>query len=432
MRCFDTESVRSVYAKCFPWILQAFLVLCVFVGDCSGEVESVAIRVPNAKAWTGQRVPFFVELRANGSFVGTARFDLEQVPGCIIIKIGNPVISSKEMDGESWFIQSHEFALFSQKKGRIKVPEFPVRFSSRKGFVGDASEKIGKVPAWEVEIERPPNSSQIGFLITSEEFDVNESWDHPPGPSRVGEAYKRTISQTATDLSGMALAPASKNAPAGIKIYPGKAETKDELERGAFKGHRTEIVTYLLTEPGLKELPAVTYVWWNPKTEQLLSKTLPAVQFDVAALPEKASEAIIETQDSSWLWPSLFIGAVAFLGLFVWLKWQLLNKAGMQLMRWLNPPHRVHAKELIRACRDNNLDAAETAWFAWQSVRSDQCNIDGELRRALDDMHRCRYGAQPSEGWRGENLRIAFQQHLSKKISSAANRQSEILPKLNP
>lgn len=432
MICMNFELVSSVYGKCFPWVLQAVLILCGCLGDCRAEVEDVAIRVPNSKAWTGQRVPFFVELRANGSFVGTARFDLEQIPGCIIIKIGNPVISSKEIDGESWFIQSHEFALFSQKDGRIRIPELPVRFANRKGFVGDAMEKNGKVPAWEVEIERPPNSRQIGFLITTEEFDVIESWDHPPGPSQVGEAYKRTISQTATELSGMALAPASNTVPDGMKIYPVKADTKDDVVRGAFKAERTEIITYLLTEPGVKTLPAVTYVWWNPKSKRLMSKTLPAVQFDVEALPEKASEDVMVAQDSNGLWPGIFVSAMGLLAVWVWRKWQLLNKAATRFMGWLNPPHRVYAKELIRACRNNDLDATETAWFAWLSVRSGQREIHGDLRIAVDDMHRYRYGVKPDKSWRGEKLRMAFHQHLSKRNSSVVHGQKDILPKLNP
>ena len=50
-------------------------------GPTGDEVAPAVVRVPEATAWIGQRVPFFVELSARGSFAGTASFDLPQIPG---------------------------------------------------------------------------------------------------------------------------------------------------------------------------------------------------------------------------------------------------------------------------------------------------------------------------------------------------------------
>jgi len=111
-------------------------------------------------------LPFYVELRAPGSFAGTAGFDLPQLPGTLLMKIGNPVVGSQEIEGESWFVQTHEFALFSQRPGTLEVPPFSVRFASREGFTGPAKEMQAKAPSWKVDIRRPPGSDKIGFLIT--------------------------------------------------------------------------------------------------------------------------------------------------------------------------------------------------------------------------------------------------------------------------
>jgi hypothetical protein len=116
--------------------LALLITLIVLISTAQAEVAPVAVRAPDAKAWVGQRVPFYVELRATGSFAGVANFDLPQLPGTIIMKIGNPVVSSQEIEGQSWFVQTHEFALFSQKPGRLDMPAFAVRFSSRDGFTG--------------------------------------------------------------------------------------------------------------------------------------------------------------------------------------------------------------------------------------------------------------------------------------------------------
>jgi hypothetical protein len=93
-------------------------------------------------------VPFFVELRAGGSFTGTASFDLPQLPGALLMKIGAPVVSSQNFEGRSWFVQTHEFALFSQKPGTLEVPAFKVRFASREGFTGPAADIEAQSPGW--------------------------------------------------------------------------------------------------------------------------------------------------------------------------------------------------------------------------------------------------------------------------------------------
>jgi hypothetical protein len=135
-------------------------------------VDPVAIKVPEAKAYSGQRLPFFVELRSSGSFGGATSFTLPQVPGTVIVKVGNPVVSSEQIEGETWFVQSHEFALFSQRDGNIKVPEFPVHFGTSKGFTGPVTEVDEKVPGFSAEIERPPETDPNRFLITTESLSI--------------------------------------------------------------------------------------------------------------------------------------------------------------------------------------------------------------------------------------------------------------------
>ena len=121
---------------------------------------------------TGQRMPFYVELRARGSFAGTASFAMPEILRTFILKVGNPVVSSQEIDGESWFVQTHEFALFSQQSGSVEIPEFEVRFGSRDSFTGPVKEQQAQVPAAYVEILSPPGSESVGFLVTTESLDL--------------------------------------------------------------------------------------------------------------------------------------------------------------------------------------------------------------------------------------------------------------------
>jgi hypothetical protein len=194
-------------------------------------------------------------------------FELPHLPGVLMMTIGNPSVASEEREGRSWFIQTHEFALFPQKNGALDVPACPVRYVYREGFTGPEQDAKAEVPVWSVDIGRPPGSEQLGFLITTGSLEVSESWDPEPGPAEVGAVFKRTIDQRATPVSGMASAPASKTAPDGIRIYTGDVEADDQLGRGDVIGKRRETLTYLLQKSGTFCLPALTYAWPIPLKE---------------------------------------------------------------------------------------------------------------------------------------------------------------------
>ena len=203
----------------------------------TAAVSPLAVDLPETAAWIGQRVPFTIELRARGSFSGSASFDLPQVPGTLIVKIGNPVVGSKQLDGENWVVQSHEFALFSQQVGTLEIASFPVRFERREGFTGAAEAVQAETPVLKFQIERPPGSEDINFLVTTDSLELSESWEPEPGPARVGTVFKRSIVQRAREIPGMALAPVPDAAPDGIRVYSGRSgDQRQACPRGIPRG----------------------------------------------------------------------------------------------------------------------------------------------------------------------------------------------------
>lgn len=411
--------------RTLPWVVAG----CGMAGWLAqGEVAPVSLRGPRTEAWMGQRVPFYVELRALGSFVGAAAFDLPEVPGALLMKIGSPVVASQEIEGASWFVQTHEFALFSQRVGVLELPPFPVRFARRDGFVGPAHEIRGQVPGARITIERPPGSDQIGFLVTAESLDVTETWDSPPGHSEVGAVFKRTIVQRAPHIPGMALAPASTNVPAGMRVYPGGAEIIDTLERGDFIGARRETITYLLQQPGILTLPALTYVWFNPKTETLESKTLPGVTFEVAPAPVASASGGQPAPRSAWAW---LLAAASVVGLGAWRAPHLCQRT-KAFWNLLNPPERVAARELHEACRRHDVAGATTAWVAWRNMQDPRFEPGPELRAAVLGAERQRFGPRPDPVWRGTALARAFARARAAVKGGAVAVPRCALPELNP
>lgn len=406
--------------KILIWVL---ICCCAYIAEVRAEIPAVTVRVPETKAWIGQRVQFFVELRASGSFAGTAGFDLPQLPGVLLMKIGNPVVGSEEIEEQSWFVQTHEFAVFSQKSGVLEVPAFAVRFSHREGFTGPIADVQAAAPAWKLEIERPPGAEQIGFLIVTESLDVTETWEPQPGLVQVGAMFKRTIVQQAPRIPGMALAPVPADAPEGVRIYPGESTTEDLLDRGDFLGKRRDTLTYLFTEPGTVTLPALSYVWWNPRSETLQSTTLPAVAFEVAPAPAAPSSR------AGHVWPFLSAGALAF-AMIAWQR-RRLTAWLERYRRWLNPPERAAERKLLRACERNDAKSAAAAWCTWRNGQSIAFRPDPGLDSAVLGLHRHLLGPDPGHSWQGNTLAFAFRKHLAAGKGHRYRETHSVLPLLN-
>ncbi|MEX1042296.1 MAG: hypothetical protein WDZ51_16815 [Pirellulaceae bacterium] len=403
----------------------SLLVLACIANLGQAEVEPVSIRVPEPKGWTGQKIPFFLDLKAKGTFDGSASFSLPEVPQTVIIKVGSPVVSSEQIEGDTWFVQTHEFALFSQHSGTVTLPAFEARFASRDGFTGPATDRKENVPETHFEIQRPPGSEQLGFLVTASSIEIRETWSPQPGPAKVGDVFKRTISQTADQMTGIALAPPPQSVPDGVKVYVGDPQVADNTERGAFTGHRTDTITYVPQQPGPHTLPAVTYVWWNPETEELRSKTLPTVTFEVAAPPAPPAAPVRRT---AWAW---WLGAIVVVGgLLIWQR-NNLAQAFQRYRRWLNPPEHVASRHLLNACRHNDAAAASRAWNVWLNLRSPEFEPIAPLRAAALDLESRLYGTT-SDPWRGNAMADAVREQLAVLRSQRPRNGKSDLPQLNP
>ncbi|WP_197532691.1 BatD family protein [Symmachiella macrocystis] len=390
-------------------------------------MKLVYISAPAKKTWVGQRTTFYVELRSPGPFVGAAGFSLPQIPRCVIVKVSNPVVSSKVIEGETWFIQTHEFALFSQAAGDIELPSFEVRFTSRNDFDGPGIEHVEKVPAMRFTIQRPPDSADIGFLVTTDEMTVTETWQPQPGPSNRGAIFHRSITQTADQMTGMALSPPPTDVPSGIRVYIGKPEVTDKTERGAFSGMRRDTITYVLQQPGTWTLPTIKYIWWNPKSEQYGSKVLPAVTFQVAAAPHEETVKQAPDQNGRWGLGVLFVAALG--GILFWQRAQL-GKWARAFWNRLNPPEQMAARNLKHACRQHDPHAAEAAWLEWRLKQPTDFQPAPPLRDAAMDLQRHLYGPLPSTPWQGDAMGTAFRRQLATSPEQTASQRVD-LPALN-
>ena len=394
----------------------------------SADFKPATARVKDHTYWVGQRVPLLVELRAKGSFSGAASFSLPKMPRTVILKVGDPVVSSEEVDGDSVFVQTHEFALFSQQSGTVEVPPFEVRFQHHEGFTGPVKDEVGKVPALSIQIKRPPGGDDNAYLVTTSSLKISEMWEPQPGSTQPGSIFHRTITQEADEISGMALAPPPESVPEGIRVYLNSPEVTDNTQRGAFQGRRIDKITYAMQSPGTWNLPAIKYVWWDPQKKEFGSKTLPAVTFTVAASP--ASETAQKSSKQPRRWGIWLLPGLVLMAFAIWQRHRIIHGIRQAWRSW-NPPERVASRKLLQACHRNDPKAAEAAWLEWENWQAADFQPTRSLQAAVMDLHCSLYDRQPPSAWRGTEFARAFREQRAKGSSSDPS-GTDRLPQLNP
>jgi len=382
----------------------------------------VTMELSREHAWSGQRVPFFISLRAGGPFVGTAQFDLPQLPGVLLLKIGAPVLGTCTGDSGNCFVQTHEFALFAQRAGPLDLPPIAVRFASRERFDGPALETQGKTTPVRIVVQRPPGSEGLAFVATTPELAVSESWDPDPAQARVGTVLTRRIVQRASDLPAMALSPPPAATVTGVRIYVAEPQARDRLERGEFLGERQDTLSYLLQRPGRVTLPAIDYLWWNPDTATLDRATLPALAIEVQ--PADGSIAAGRRAQARLWW---LAAALAVLSL------ALLQRG--RAARWrvrVAEPERHARRALRRACARDDAQSAWTAWERWLACREGAIPAEAALRAEATVLEACLFGRTAPQPWQGAALLRALDAELRAARRAPGTPQPSALPPLNP
>lgn len=377
------------------------------------------------KPFVGQRLPFAVEVGVRGQFSGATVFDLPDVEGAMIIKPEErAIISSRTIDGTGYFIQRHEFSLFSQRAGEVRVPDFAVRCGSVERFGTERREHTATVPGFVVTTAMPPGATPGQLVLTTSVLRIEEQWDPVPRDAMVGDAFRRTVTLEARNLPGMLLPALPDSGAELLAEYESPPGVADETDRGAFTGRRTNEVTYVCERPGDVMMPAIAFRWWNPDQGAWDDFTLPEVRFTVAPDPSLVVSGTGQEQAEApsgrgvrAMWPA---------GLLV------LAVAGLvrRLLRPARSPEASEFRLLTAACRRGDGVAAYHHLGRWLSL-SAPVETSADLGRVSHQLQLAIIGSE--RAWNGRELLRevkAARKRLLRKVPGSGPAGS--LPPLNP
>jgi hypothetical protein len=301
--------------------------LCFVCAPLAWSLGTAKVRTTletKGEVWVGQHVTLAVELMSPGFFSGSPTFYLPEVPQVLLLQPNDrPVLGSETIDGASYTIQRHEFALFAQRAGTVVIPAFQVRFSTRVG-AAQPVEHLLSTDAVSLEVKLPPGAEGLATLISARELKATETWQPRSATAKEGDAFTRTLTFSAPDVPAMAFPPFPATAIPGLSVYAKTPRLIDQSERGVMRGERQEIITYVCQRPGRFVLPAARFTWWDLSHQQLKTVDFPARTFEVGANPAFSPPPNGSTSRKAWRWPPHMRGllaamaAIAVLTGFAW------------------------------------------------------------------------------------------------------------------
>jgi hypothetical protein len=390
--------------------------------------------------WVGQQVGLYVDIMTNGVRFGGQRIRLPEVPGALILEDAVTTVRlNEQIDGESWQILRYIYPMFVQREGQIEIKSINAKFNAFETFTGQAiafekaSNKIS------LQVKRPPGVTDTRMLVSTSDFSISVTVAPESDSLIVGDALTQTVTRRASDVSGMAFAPIAVADVSGIAAYPKAPDVGDRHNRGELTGTRVDSVTYVLEQAGEFEIPETQLLWWNPKSGQLNTETIPALSLTVEANPilqseQGANSAPLQDGDGRRNSKQLIALALAAIALLVigaivapnyrrWLARRRIEKQHSEPSRY---------RKLLRACSNNDSTQVYNEYYRWLATAGDQQKVICGNKTLADELIRLQNALVRQESdWRGRPFAAAVRKARQEKSHGRSQSESDLLS-LNP
>jgi hypothetical protein len=217
--------------------LAALIVLWLAFCSVAQAQDAQARTSLNAKGtiWIGQRVTLVVELLVPGYFSGTPSFDLPSVSGLLLMPSQEgPTVSSEAQGDVDYTVQRHELSVIAQRPGDYVIAPITVRLAYKRNPL-DQQPVAGSTKTQQVSFtaKMPSGAEKLGSLVSANDLTAAEVWKPLPGKAKVGDAFTRTVTFSATDVPGMAFPPFPTSPIDGLGAPGDRQERTRCIERRA-------------------------------------------------------------------------------------------------------------------------------------------------------------------------------------------------------
>lgn len=357
-------------------------------------------------------------------------------------------------NGSRYRVLERKYAIFPQQVGELIFS--PVIFDAKviKGansfFNMQTEHKRLTTKSLQIFVKPIPASIQKNEWFPANDVKVEEEWSADPSSMTAGEPVTRTIIVTADGCIGNQIPTVAFNYPPELKHYLDKPETVNKATAQGFIGKKQMKVALIAPKAGEIVLPEVKIKWWDLKSNQERTASLPSrtiqVQESLVALntpPVAVSDLSASTQDlestgtPSSLEPSLPAWAWGLIGLnSIWIL--IFLKSIIRKVQKMLPvkPRILQSKgdiknELKLACQKNDAKQAEVQLLSWlnhlypevsaRNLLGFKPYLSSALLEAVEGLNAALYGHKAT--WKGESLwsAVADFKPEAKTVSGSKN-----------
>jgi hypothetical protein len=424
----------------FYWIL----LIAIGISSPFGAAE-LSVRLsglPTEAVYVGQQVRFTTTIFFTERPTGSPQFSVPEAEGGILLKLpDSPVYGREEVDGRSFDTWGYDFVFYPHRAGPGKIPPISVRAT-----VGDQA-MSGSTQVGTIQAILPPGAAGLSTLVSTTEFEVNESWQPKPGTdAKVGDAFTRTVTLKAPNILGMGFPPLPLAKPENLGVYPKNPTVDDKSARGDISGSRSETIVYVCEKEGSVTLPAMVIPWFDLDSKELKKVELPAISLKVAPNPaQQEAELEAAVTRAPLNWRAILLAAVALIGLgFAWIRFApRLEQALAKRNARIEASERHLFGKLRSAAHRGDALATQNAAPRWLATLADSrasqtltsfadLRGDKDFQEEVQKLQQHLFGNRPgTTEWKGGKFVDGLTAARKRVFKRAPNRACDLAP-LNP
>jgi hypothetical protein len=386
-------------ARFIRYTLSLILLIFIFVSlseplaTFATESETVIVRgaiVPTTEIWIGQRVDLHIDVLARDGWAQIKGASNIDVPGAYLVRLETQGTRlSETLSGVLYSGQRYELLLFPQQGGTMTVPPIPVDVEvSHWGAQAEKMSLQTKTPALTFDVKIPPGAENLPAIISTTSLEAKQQWQPRQEDYQVGDAIKRSITLTASDISGMAFTPMAFPEMEGAGTYPDEPAVEDNYARGSLNGKRSESVTYVFEKNGVYELPEIIIPWWNISTKILEKIVLPGLTVNIAAAGGGTTSSVTypSVNESRRTTPAILLIISIIMIIVFSIFWWYRSALTSRYRHWQHKrgqSEKAYFHRLAKACQSNDARDTYNALQAWLNKwQGDHCSVT--LEQFLD------------------------------------------------
>ena len=367
-----------------------------------------------------------------------AEYQPPQIKDALLIPLGEGRRYHSTLNDREYAVDEQQYAIFPQKSGELSLSP-----PTLNALVYDAIPRRIQLKAKPVKLTVKPSTHP--HWLPAKQVTLTQRFDVSTSKLPKGDTVVRTITLEAVGVPAQLLPTIDIKSGKQFRVYPEKPTAQNTLRQQELVGTSSMNVTYVLNQAGRITLPPIKLAWFNTKTGQPETATLPERTLTVttnAATPSPKQTKMVpqplkqtrQTHPLAW-W---IAGALAFAWLVTLMLWWIYHRH----QRPTGRRDRTLLHDIKMACKINDPIQVQAALLTWATAQwptrsflnlndvIKQVSDDLTLKKQLQLLSHALYSQQNQKTWHGDRLWRSIMSY--RPAPSAKKNKDHGLAPINP